>query len=117
MRDEEIEALIVELRAIILRKDAILAQLNAAYDEYGTAATIGDRRALLPRVNGIVKGDCIQIKNKVKKPAAWTSQVAWSAEKERTATVTRVTPSQIHFITDNGVKTWRAPNNVEKLLV
>jgi hypothetical protein len=28
-----------------------------------------------------------------------------------------VTPSQIHFITDNGVKTWRAPNNVKKLVV
>jgi hypothetical protein len=107
----------VELRAINLRKDAIIAQLDAAYNKYGTAETSGDRRALVPCVNGIVKGDRIRIKNKVKKPATWTSRVDWSAEKERIATVTRVTPSQVHYITDNGVKTWRAPNNVEKLVV
>ena len=93
MRDEQIEALIVELRAINLRKDSIIAQIEAAYNEYGTAEPSGDQGVLVPRVNGIVRGDRIQILNKVKKPAAWTSQVDWSAEKERHATVTRVTPS------------------------
>ena len=51
---------------------------------------------------------------KVKKPAAWTR--AWDKEKERFETVTRVTATQVHYITDNGVETcWRAPNNVERV--
>ena len=69
-------------------------------------------------MNGIVKGDRIRIKNKAKKPVTWTSQVdCWTAEKERKATVTRVMPMQIHFITNNRVETWRAPNNGERAAV
>ena len=54
------------------------------------------------------------IRNKVIKPTTCTD-TAWTKEKERIATVTFVSEKQIHFITDNGTRTWRGPNNLSKL--
>jgi hypothetical protein len=39
----------------------------------------------------------------------------WEEDRERTATITRVTPNQIHFVTDNGTRTWRAHRNVRRI--
>ena len=36
-------------------------------------------------------------------------------KKERQGTVTRVTAEQIHIVTDNGTRTWRAPQNLRKI--
>jgi phage-related minor tail protein len=38
-----------------------------------------------------------------------------ATERDRTATVTRVTPSRIYVRTDNGFHTWRARGNVTPL--
>ena len=38
-----------------------------------------------------------------------------ATERDRTATVTRVTPSRIYIRTDNGFHTWRARGNVTRL--
>ena len=114
MQDEQVEELITELKALNLQRRAILAQLEEAYSGYeAVETTSGNFR--VPIANGIVKGDRVRITNKVKRPATWTSQLAWDKERERSATVTRVTPTQVFFITDNGVETWRAPNNLKKI--
>ena len=112
MQDEQVEDLIRELKSLNLRRNEIFAQLEAAYtghdSEEEARRSIGGSSA-----NGFKKGDRIRIRNKVKRPAAWTRP--WDKEKEKTATVTRVTATQVHYITDNGVETWRAPNNVERV--
>jgi hypothetical protein len=71
------------------------------------------------RVHGFAKGDRVWINNQVKKPSSWDNSVAW--EETRYATVTEVDIKdkgrviQVHFQTDNGVNTWRAPNNLRLL--
>jgi hypothetical protein len=68
------------------------------------------------RIHGFAKRDRIWIKNTVRKPASWNNNIEWNGNKARSATVTKVLIKgpvvQVHFITDNGVSTWRAPNNV-----
>ena len=83
------------------------AQVNAGND------TPSNRVA--PRVpaatNSFKRGDRVRITNKVRKPA--TAGANWSENRERLATVTRVIPDQVHILTDNGTRTWRAPNNLQ----
>ena len=55
-------------------------------------------------------GARVRIINKVKKPA--TAGRDWTEERERLATVIRVRGEQVHIVTSNGTKTWRAPNNL-----
>ena len=112
MQDEQVEDLILELKSLNLHRNEIFAQLEATYTGYASEET-ATRPIAGSIANGINKGDRIRIRNKVKKPAAWTRP--WEKEKERTATVNRVTATQVHCITDNGVETWRAPNNVERV--
>ena len=114
MQDKEVEDLISELKVLNLRRSAILARLEEAYSTPGVEEN-ASHSVRAPIANGIVKGDRVRIINKVKRPAVWTSQLAWDKERERYATVTRVTPTQVFFTTDNGVETWRAPNNLRRI--
>ncbi len=61
------------------------------------------------------KGDRVRIMNKVKKPAMWTSKVAWNEGAASKATVKHIYMSKAHFVTDNGIKTWQTVNNLEKI--
>ena len=120
MIDDEIEDLIAEWETLRIRADEIVRQLETA-SARRTDAISGinarthpaDERGLT--VNGLKRGDRVLIKNKVNKPATWPIEKAWVKEEAHLATVTRVTREQIHFITDNGITTWRAPNNLAKL--
>ena len=112
MEERKLDELIGKLKALKIEEASILAQiagLNASESVIATAASTEER------VNGIARGDRVRIKNRVRKPATWTSKVEWTEAKERVGTVTRVTPEQIHFVTENGTQTWRAPNNVRRL--
>lgn len=113
MADKGLEDLIGQLKLLKVQEASILAQIaarSAGTPSGAVAATTGRR------VNGIAEGDRIRIKNRVRKPATWISENSeWTEAKERLATVTQVTQGQIHFVTDNGTRTWRAPNNVRLL--
>jgi hypothetical protein len=111
MAERQIEDLINELRTLKLRVETLEAENNNR--NVRPESNDYTQSKYVERVNGIGTGDRVRITNRVKKPADWTR--AWDERKERVATVTRVTPSQIHFTTDNGVNTWRAPNNVKKI--
>jgi hypothetical protein len=89
MQDEHVASLIRELKALQLRRSVIIAELEEAYSASKSASTSVPTGEV--SVNGIRKGDRVRIKNKVKKPASWTSPIEWDKEKERSATVTRVT--------------------------
>ena len=102
---------------IILQIEAINSTGNTATTENHTvASTRQETTHTTPlTVNGISQGDRVTIKNKIRRPATCSDETKWTKEKERVATVTRVTKDQIHFVTDNGTRTWRAPNNLSKL--
>ena len=87
-----------------------IAQLETAAPELRTDSTTV--RAAAPRFN---RGDRVWIKNKLKKPATWSNGVAWNENKAKTATVSHIYKGQVHFVTDNGVKTWRAVNNLKRI--
>ena len=106
MEDITVEDLIVELNALQIR----VAQLEAAQ---GAAADTDNGN--VDNAVAFRRGDCIHITNRVKRPSNWNTGVGWEEDKERTATVTRVTPNQIHFVTDNGTRTWRAHRNVRRI--
>lgn len=131
MDEEEERDLINELEALNLRTAEIIEQLAARdvgkQNRRGATKTHHEVRAVPvtsisatgnptnPSVNGLRKGDRVRIKNKVIKPATWPVERPWIKEEARRATITRVTRDQIHFVTDNGTRTWRAPNNLERI--
>ena len=107
-REDEIEQLTVQLRAINIR----LAQLESAAAVRDPERSAGD----LAAANTLKRGDRIEIKNKLRRPSTWDVRVKWDQQQAQKATVTHFYKEQVHFITDNGVKTWRAINNVSKLV-
>jgi len=110
--ERQIEDLIEELRALRVRETVIIEQIEAA-NRVRTRRTGQHTINRQPvAVNAIREGDRVRITNKVRKPA--TAGPSWTEHQERVATVTRVTAEQIHIVTDNGTRTWRAPNNLRK---
>lgn len=107
MRTETpVGALIVELKKLKIREAEILALLErendkAEADGYGATT--------------FAKGDRVHIKNRVRKPASWGNTVVWDERVARNATVTNTDQGKVHFVTDNGVRTWRLPNNLRRL--
>ena len=108
MAGRELDELIERLRFLQLEQASVIARIEVLNST--PTNTVPKER-----INGIAEGDRVRIKNKVRKPATWSSAVVWTEAKERLATVTRVTRDQVHFVTDNGTRTWRAPNNLTRL--
>ena len=108
MRDRSVDTLIAELEALQIR----VAQLEAAATEQGINDSETGRGT---RTIGFKKGDRVRITNKVRRPATWSREVEWDESQARMATVTHIYKNQVHFMTDNGVKTWRATNNLRRI--
>ena len=109
MEDSSSEALIEELRALRIR----VAELEHANRERDNTPRRADTSITqrLPIANGLREDDRVRIINKVRKPV--TAGSTWTEAHERLATITSVTEEQqVYVITDNGSKTWRAPNNL-----
>jgi hypothetical protein len=107
-REDEIEQLTAQLRAINIR----LARLESAAAVRDPERSAGH----LAAANTLKKGDRVKIRNKLKRPSTWDVRIKWDQQLAQKATVTHFHKEQVHFITDNGVKTWRAVNNVSKLV-
>jgi hypothetical protein len=125
MEDRNIEELIEELHELKIREAELTVRIERArLTRTERGATVGG--ALEPSdnshsllggpffTNGFRPGDRVRVTNKVRKPA--TAGPAWTEARERLATVTKVIPDQVHILTDNGTKTWRAPNNLKRVL-
>ena len=111
VEDHTLEVLINELRALRLRVTQVEAQLKEQREQ--EQQTIETTSA---PSGGFAKGDRVRITNKVRRPANWSA--SWTEEdieRERSATVTHRARDQIWLITDNGTKTWRAPNNLARI--
>jgi hypothetical protein len=123
-RKKTIQELISALETLRLQEADLTAQLEQALvgQQDTTQEAVKTTKKEEKRSNTqsfFNRGDRIWIKNKLHKPANWSNHREWVEREGRTATVTEVVtrgPSeQVHFITDNGVHTWRAPNNVQLL--
>lgn len=106
--DRIVDQLTNELRDLRIR----IAQLETAAAANEQEANAGAERAASI---GFKEGDRVRIKNKLKRPAAWPTKTLWNRELAQFATITHIYRGQVHFVTDNGVKTWRAVNNLELL--
>jgi dsDNA-specific endonuclease/ATPase MutS2 len=102
MTEIDVDELVHELKELKLRVARLEQHRQTTKD-----AQTGNK-------NTLAVGDRIRIKNKVKKPQNWPADKEWTESKERSATITKVTDKQVHFITDNGNHTWRAPHNLKK---
>jgi hypothetical protein len=115
MERKSVKELIAELQQLRIRETIVIAEIREAVqgadeiDRANGAARVDDVN-LVAIEHGFTTGDRVRIKNKIRKPA--TAGPSWTENKERFATVTRVTVDQVHLTTDNGTKTWRAPNNL-----
>jgi hypothetical protein len=117
MDDEEVQALIAEFQKLRIRAATIVRQLEAVNARRTSidsiAAPVVHESHLT--ANGFRKGDRVRIKNKVSKPATWPIEKPWRREEAQLAMISRVTKKQVHFLTDNVVSTWRAPNNLQRI--
>ncbi len=121
MEDRQIEDLIAEVRSLRIQVDRLETELhrrNSSSQPQAVTPTT-QRQPVLRGATGpshsYAVGDRVYILNKIKKPAIWDSRRVWNEGEARNATVTEVRPTQIFFVTDNGVETWRAPNNLRKI--
>lgn len=121
-RKKTIQELTSALQSLKLKEADLTVQLQEALQEqeqerltHKVLATTKEET----KIHGFAKGDRVWIINQIKKPSSWDNSTAW--EETRLATVTEVLIKnngrvvQVHFETDNGVTTWRAPNNLRLL--
>ena len=111
MRNDSDDPIEQEIKALRAR----LEQLDVAVSNRQQARE-GQEGAGVAANSGLKKGDRVRVKNKLKKPATWSKSDEWIQQQAQKATVTHRYRNQIHFVTDNGVKTWRAENNLETLI-
>jgi hypothetical protein len=115
---KSIQELLDSLKTLRIEEANLSAQLEEAIRERGVAGTASlkrqEERGSIKQ--GFSKGDRIWITNKLNKPASWDNSVEWFEKEGKTATVTGIVikgqVTRVHFLTDNGVHTWRAPNNI-----
>jgi hypothetical protein len=112
MEEKIFEDLIEELRTLKIRETEIVAELKRVTGERDKNNNRSTEQTTIANAE-IKRGDRVRISNKVRKPAS--AGPTWTEAKERLATVTRVTATQVHILTDNGTRTWRGPNNLRLL--
>jgi len=124
MEERKLDALIEELKSLRVREAIVISEIEAVNKKRverdsrkpkpgGTSNESQKKRAI-----ELSKGDRVYVSNRIRKPSSWPNSNEgneWTAEKERYATVTRVSKGKVYIETDNGVHTWRAPKNLEKI--
>ncbi len=115
---QDLSVRLTQLEAAASRKDtgssADTAAAPAGRSASTAAATTG-RSAYTAAAPILKKGDRVNITNTVNKPRSWNNNLKWEQEKAQRATVTHFYRGQVHFVTDNGIRTWRAVNNLSRL--
>jgi hypothetical protein len=94
MSEDKIDHLIQKLRLIKIQEADLLSQIEEENRRREQEAILARNATAVTRENPkinpseIAVGDRIWIKNKLKKPATWTSNRPWVEKEGRTATVT-----------------------------
>jgi hypothetical protein len=102
---EDLDALIKELKELRLKEAAVIERIEAVTRR-------GSER--LVEKGAYEAGDRIYINNNIRRPLRASPN--WSAASERRATVTDVKGDRVHFVTDNGTKTWREQKSVRAIV-
>ena len=114
MEDSRIDDLIDQVRSLTIEVESLKQELRRR-------GNISPPSSAHSRVGGTVArrelrvGDRVRILNRFNKPTVWDNSKRWVEAEAKTATVTEVRAKQIFVVTDNGVETWRAPNNLKLL--
>ena len=113
MEDSRIDDLIDQVRILTIKVESLKQELRR---RGGTSPPLSAPSSLEVRAadSEFRVGDRVRILNRFNKLATWNNNKRWSEAEARVATVTKVRTTQIFFVTDNGVETWRAPNNLKK---
>ena len=114
MHEELVEELTRALSDLRLREAVLVSTLARLLKATKSETQEVNERASLA-IKRIGRGNRVWITNKVRKPADWAAHTKWKEDEFRSARVIRVTRRQIFILTDNGVETWRAPNNLRKI--
>jgi len=110
MEERSIDDLIQELKDLKVRETTVLNQLEATIRRRKENEEQGSPR---DREGIFVPGQRVYITNRIRRPINWSG--TWEAHRERFATVTKQSSSRVSVLTDNGVKTWRAPKHLSKI--
>ena len=118
-KDDLIAALTAEIEELRIRVTQVERPVGPTPEELERrarkAAEDYERSARKAVATTYRAGDRIRIKRNLKLPSDWDSTVQWVQEQAQLATVTRVTKKQVWFVTDNGITTWRAINNIQRI--
>ena len=112
MEDDRVDELIEHVRRLTIQVQSLERELRRR-DSLSPSLRSVDESIVSRSVFTV--GDRVRILNSIKKPATWDNTKTWSEGAAKVATVTKVRATQIFFTTDNGVSTWRAPNNLQKI--
>ena len=107
--DKNIDDLAAQIQALQIRVTQLEVEKQANASASPAAATSTTVHT------GFRRGDRIRIRNALKKPATWPQNKQWDQQRAQLATVTHLKKGQVHFETDNGVKTWRAVQNLIRI--
>ena len=120
MSDRVIEELLQELKELRIRENAVIETIERITESRRLSVEPQERTThaiahpVAETANGDLRvGSRVRVKNKIRKPA--TAGSDWTEQKERVGIVTGIRGDQVHFITENGTKTWRNPNNLEAI--
>jgi threonyl-tRNA synthetase len=109
---EVIKHLVIELTALRIRVTQLEVELTATAST--TRAAAAEAESVEKATAAVIKvGDRVRIKNTLRKPANWPVHREWDRDQAQLAT--HLKKDQIHFVTDNGVKTWCAVQNLIKI--
>ena len=118
-KDDLIAALTAEIEELRIRVTQVERAVGPTPEELDRrarkAAEDYERSARTAAATTYRTGDRIRIKRNLKLPSDWDSTVEWVQEQAQLATVTRVTKKRVWFVTDNGISTWRAINNIQRI--
>jgi hypothetical protein len=114
MEDSRIDDLIDQVRSLTIEVESLKQELRRR--ESSSPPSSAQPRAEDTQARRELRvGDRVRILNRFSKPAVWDNRKRWVEAEAKTATVTKVRTRQVFFVTDNGVETWRAPNNLKLL--
>ena len=118
-KDDLIAALTAEIEELRIRVTQVERAVGPTPEELERrarrAAEDYERSARKAAAATYRTGDRIRIKKNLKLPSDWDSTVDWVQEQAQLATVTRVMKKQVWCVTDNGITTWRAINNIQRI--
>ena len=98
---DSVDELIKELESLRIRQAQVHTRLQLARRE-----GVENNRPPALQI-----GDCVRITNIVNRPRGWPP----GNDGDQVGTITNITRTRFYLITDSGIHTWRAAQNIARL--